>query len=128
MPGRKRPTPEDAMTARRALLDGLARDADIFEVLSELALLHAQRHVPWRGVPSPRCGRAGVVRGQPGRAAAPAGTARAVPARGDLPRTAEREVPVRSAGRSGCPRRTEPDLLDEVASWPADDFWQYAMY
>jgi hypothetical protein len=31
MPGRKRPTPEDAMTARRALLDGLARDADIFE-------------------------------------------------------------------------------------------------
>jgi len=33
MPGRKRPTPEDAMTARRALLDGLTRDADIFEVL-----------------------------------------------------------------------------------------------
>ena len=23
---------------------------------------------------------------------------------------------------------TEPDLLDEVASWQADDFWQYAMY
>ena len=22
----------------------------------------------------------------------------------------------------------EPDLLDEVASWQADDFWQYAMY
>jgi len=22
---------------------------------------------------------------------------------------------------------TEPDLLDEVASWQADDFWQYAM-
>ena len=40
MPGRKRPTPEDAMTARRALLDGLARDADIFEVLNELAPLH----------------------------------------------------------------------------------------
>jgi hypothetical protein len=29
MPGRKRPTPEDAMTACRVLLDGLARDADI---------------------------------------------------------------------------------------------------
>jgi hypothetical protein len=40
MPGRKRPAPEDAITARRALLDGLARDADIFEVLSELAPLH----------------------------------------------------------------------------------------
>jgi len=23
---------------------------------------------------------------------------------------------------------TEPDLLDEVASWQADDFWQYALY
>jgi hypothetical protein len=23
---------------------------------------------------------------------------------------------------------TEPDLLDEVASWQTDDFWQYAMY
>jgi hypothetical protein len=40
MPGRKRPAPEDASTARRALLDGLARDAGIFEVLSELAPLH----------------------------------------------------------------------------------------
>jgi hypothetical protein len=23
---------------------------------------------------------------------------------------------------------TEPDLLDEVAGWQADDFWQYALY
>jgi hypothetical protein len=23
---------------------------------------------------------------------------------------------------------TEPDLLDEVAAWQADDFWQYAVY
>ena len=28
------------MTARQSLLDGLARDADIFELLSELAPLH----------------------------------------------------------------------------------------
>ena len=27
MPARKRPTPEDTVTARRVLLDGLARDA-----------------------------------------------------------------------------------------------------
>ena len=40
MPCKKRPTGEDAATARRALLDGLARDADIFEVLSRLAPLH----------------------------------------------------------------------------------------
>jgi hypothetical protein len=40
MPGRKRPTDEDAANARRALLEGLAHDADIFEVLSGLASLH----------------------------------------------------------------------------------------
>ena len=40
MPARKRPTAEDTMTARRVLLDGLARDADVFELVSELAPLH----------------------------------------------------------------------------------------
>ncbi len=40
MPARKRPTPGDTVTARRVLLDGLARDADIFELVSELAPLH----------------------------------------------------------------------------------------
>jgi hypothetical protein len=37
MPARKRPTPEDSVAARHVLLDGLARDADIFELTSELA-------------------------------------------------------------------------------------------
>jgi hypothetical protein len=36
MPGRKRPTAEDAMTARRVLLDGLARDAGVDELAGEL--------------------------------------------------------------------------------------------
>jgi hypothetical protein len=40
MPAGKRPVPEDTMTARRVLLDGLARGADIFELVSELAPLH----------------------------------------------------------------------------------------
>jgi hypothetical protein len=40
MPARKRPTPEDTVTARRVLLDRLARDADISELVSELAPLH----------------------------------------------------------------------------------------
>jgi hypothetical protein len=40
MPARKRPTPEDSRTARRVLLDGLAREADLFELVSELAPLH----------------------------------------------------------------------------------------
>jgi hypothetical protein len=40
MAARTRPTPEDAATARRLLLDGLARGADVFELLTELAPLH----------------------------------------------------------------------------------------
>jgi hypothetical protein len=40
MPARKLPTPHDAAAARRMLLDGLARDADILELVSELAPLH----------------------------------------------------------------------------------------
>src|SRR5512132_818314 len=39
MPARKGPPPQAAVTARRILLDGLARDADIFELVSELAPL-----------------------------------------------------------------------------------------
>jgi hypothetical protein len=40
LPVRKRPAAEDAVTARRVLLDGPARDADSFELVSELAPLH----------------------------------------------------------------------------------------
>jgi hypothetical protein len=129
MPGKKRPSPEDAVTARRALLDGLARDADIFEVLSGLAPLHPRNDkfpgevflhlaadaLEW-------CG---------------ASPAEPLPLEGlrerFLPEAAFRgrqnakfqyAVLPAAAVHGG----TEPDLLDEVDSWQADDFWQYALY
>src|SRR5215472_2350313 len=37
---RKQPTPEHAATARRIVLDGLARDAQVFGLLGELEPLH----------------------------------------------------------------------------------------
>src|SRR5215468_3616876 len=40
MPASKRPAPQDAATARQILIAGLARDADIFGIESELAPLH----------------------------------------------------------------------------------------
>jgi hypothetical protein len=40
MPARKRPTAQEAVTARRVLLDGLSRDADIGELAGELGPLH----------------------------------------------------------------------------------------
>jgi hypothetical protein len=129
MAARKRPTAEDAAVARRLLLDGLARDADIFELLSELAPLHPRDNT------------------FPGevllRLAADAldwcGASRADPL--DLEGIRERflaectflgrqnkklqyAVLVAAALRGG----TEPDLLDEVAWWQTDDFWQYALF
>ena len=40
MPANKRPAPQNAVTARRILIGGLAQGADIFAIASELALLH----------------------------------------------------------------------------------------
>jgi hypothetical protein len=129
MRARKRPTPEDTITARRALLDGLARDVDIFELVSELAPLHPRDDT------------------FPGevflRAAADAldfcGASRADPL--PLEGLRERFLPERAfRGRRDSKFQyavmaaaaihggTEPDLLEEVAWWQADDFWQYALF
>ena len=129
MPGRKRPTDEDAVTARRALLDGLSRDADIFEVLSGLAPLHP-RNDTFPGEVFLRLAAdalqwCGASRAEP------------LPLEGlrerYLPECAFRgrqsaklqyAVLAAAAVRGG----TEPDLLEETAHWQTDDFWQYAMY
>ena len=129
MPARKRPTPEDTVTARRVLLDGLARDADIFELVSELAPLHPRDNT------------------FPGevfiRVAADAldwcGASRADPL--PLEGLRERFLPECTfRGRENTKLQyavlaaaalhggTEPDLLDEVAWWQTDDFWQYALF
>ena len=117
------------MTARRALLDGLARDAEIDELAGELAPLHPRNDT------------------FPGevliRLAADAlqwcGASRADPL--PLEGLRERFLPEATfRGRQNARLQyavlavaavhggTEPDLLDEVASWQTDDFWQYALY
>ena len=125
----KRPTPEDAATARRALLDGLARDADIFEVLSGLAPLHP-RNDTFPGE---------VFLHLAADALEWCGASRAEPLALEglrerfLPETAFRgrqNAKLRYAVLAAAALRggTEPDLLDEIAWWQTDDFWQYAMY
>lgn len=129
MAARKRPTTEDAATARHILLDGLARDADIFELLSQLAPLHprddtfpgevllrlAADALDWcrasRADPLPLEG----IR------------ERFLPEctfRGRQNKKLQYAVLVAAALRGG----TDPDLLDEVAWWQSDDFWQYALF
>jgi len=117
------------MTARRALVDGLARDADIFEALSGLAPLHP-RNDTFPGEVFLRLAAdapewCGASRAEP------------LPLEGlrerFLPECAFRGRQTPSSSTQCWPRQpsaagTEPDLLEEVAYWQAGDFWQYAMY
>jgi hypothetical protein len=129
MAARKRPTPDDAATARRLLLDGLARGADIDELLRQLAPLH----------PRDNTFPGEVLLGLAADALAWCGASRADPL--DLEGIRERFLPecafhgrqnkklqyavlVAAALRGG----TDPDLLDGVAWWQTDDFWQYALF
>jgi hypothetical protein len=129
MPARKRPTPEDAVAARQTLLDGLARDADVFELVSELAPLHPRDNIFPGEVFLRLAGDAldwcGADRTDP------------LPLEG----LRERFLPgCTFRGRQNIKLQyavlaaaalnggTEPDLLDEVARWQADDFWQYALF
>jgi hypothetical protein len=129
MRARKRPTPEDAVTARRVLLDGLARDADVWELVSELAPLHPRDDTfpgeVFLGLAADALDWCGARRADP------------LPLEG----LRERFLPERAfRGRHDSKFRyavlaaaalhggTEPDLMEEVAWWQADDFWQYALF
>jgi hypothetical protein len=129
MPVRKRPAPDDAVAARQTLLDGLARDPDIFELLSELAPLHPQGDTfpgeVFLYVAADALDWCGASRADP------------LPLEG----LCERFLPERTfRGRQNTKLQyavlaaaalhggTEPDLLAEAAWWQADDFWQYALF
>jgi hypothetical protein len=129
MPARKRPTPEDTMTARRVLLDGLARDADVFELVSELAPLHPRDntfpgevflHVAAGALDWCRVSRSDPLPLEGLRE-------RFLPEctfRGRENKKLQYAVLAAAALHGG----TEPDLLEEVAWWQTDDFWQYALF
>jgi len=129
MAARKRPAPEDAAAARQLLLDGLARDADIFELLSELAPLHPRDNT-FPGEVLLRLAAdaldwSGASRADP--LALEGIRERFLPEctfRGRQNKKYQYAVLVAAALRGG----TDPDLLDEVAWWQTDDFWQYALF
>ena len=117
------------MTARRALLDGLARDADVFELVSELTSLHPRNdtfpgevflHVAADALDWCRASRADplTLEGLPERFL-PECTFR-----GREDKKLQYAVLTAAALHGG----TEPDLLAEVAWWQTDDFWRYALF
>ena len=129
MPARKRPTSEDAATARRMLLDGLAGDKEIFEVMTGLASLHP-RYNTFPGevfllVAADALGWCGTSQANP------------VPLEGIrqrfLPECSFRgrenhKLQFAVLAAAALYGGAEPDLLGEVAWWQTDDFWQYALF
>jgi hypothetical protein len=128
MPGSGLP-PEDTATARRALLDGLARDAGTSELVTELVPLHPRDNTfpgeVFLHVAADALTWCGASRADP------------LPLEG----IRERFLPERTfRGRQNSKLQyamlaaaalhggTEPDLLDEVVWWQTDDFWQYALF
>ncbi len=129
MPATKRPTPEDTVTARRVLLDGLARNADLFELVSELAPLHPRDstfpgevflHLAGDALDWCRASRADPLPLEGLRERfLPECTFRG---------RQNKKLQYAALAAAALPGGTEPDLLDEVAWWQADDFWQYALF
>ena len=121
--------PQDGGTARRILLDGMARGAGVSRLVGELALLHPRGNtfpgevflqvaadaLDWCGA-----SRAGplALEGMPERFLPECAF------RGRENRKLQFAVLAAAALCGGA----EPDLLDEVAWWQTDDFWQYALY
>jgi hypothetical protein len=125
----KRPTPEDAATARRILLDGLARDIQVSELLAELELLHPRNDTfpgeVFLRVAADALNWCGASRAAP--LALEGLREQFLPERafrGRQHKKLQYAVLASAALHGG----TEPDLLDEVAWWQTDDFWQYALY
>jgi hypothetical protein len=129
MPARKRPTPQDAATARRILLDGMARDTGVSELAGELAALHprddtfpGEVFLQVAADALEQCGasRAGplALEGMPERFLPECAF------RGRENKKLQFAVLAAAALRGGA----EPDLLGEVAWWQTDDFWQYALF
>jgi len=129
MPARKRPTPQDAATARRILLDGMARDTGVSELAGELAPLHPRGNT-FPGevllrVAADALEWCGASRADP---LALEGMSERFPPecafRGRENKKLQFTVLAVAALRGGA----EPDLLGEVTWWQTDDFWQYALW
>ena len=126
---RTRPTIEDAATARRILLDGLARDAQMVKLLGELEPLHPRNDTfpgeVFLHLAADALDWCGASRANP--LPLDGLQAQFLPEasfRGRQNKKLQYAVLAAAALHGG----TEPDLLEEVAWWQTDDFWEYALY
>ena len=129
MPARKRPTPQDAATARRILLDGMAGDTGVSGLAGELVPLHPRGGTfpgeVFLQVAADALEWCGASRADP--LAVEGVPERFLPEcafRGRENKKLQFAVLAAAALRGGA----EPDLLGEVTWWQAGDFWRYALW
>ncbi|MGH3303040.1 MAG: hypothetical protein ACRDOK_15440 [Streptosporangiaceae bacterium] len=129
MPARNLPTAEDAAAARQVLLDGLAGDSSVSELAGVLGPLHPRNNTfpgeVFLDVAADVLDWCSIRRSEP--LALEGMRERFLPElafRGRENKKLQFALLAAAALRGG----TEPDLLDEVAWWQTDDFWQYALY
>jgi hypothetical protein len=129
MPARNLPTPQDTATARRVLLGGLAQGTEVAELVGELAPLHRRNNTfpgeVFLGVAADALDWCGASRADP--LDLEGMRERFLPEcafRGRQNKKLQFAILAAAALRGGA----EPDLLDEIAWWQTDDFWQYALY
>jgi hypothetical protein len=129
MPARNLPTSLDAVTARRILLGGLVQGTEVAELAGELAPLHPRNDTfpgeVFLDVAADVLDWCGASRADP--LALEGMRERFLPEcafRGRQNKKLQFAILAAAALRGGA----EPDLLDEVAWWQTDDFWQYALY
>jgi hypothetical protein len=129
MPARKLPAPRDAATARRILLGGLARATEVAELAGELAPLHPRNNTfpgeVFLHVAADALDRCGASRAYP--LALEGMRERFLPECAFRSRQ-NKKLQFAILAAAALSGGTEPDLLDEVAWWQGDDFWQYALY
>ena len=125
----QRPTEDDRDEALRRLLSGLAAGDDVFELAASVADLHPRHNTfpgeVFMGLAADSLETAGATRNDP----IPYEGLRETylsecEFRGKNNRNIQYAILTSASMRGGL----EPDLLDEVAWWHADDYWMYALY
>ncbi len=126
---RRLPTDEDRLEALRRLLSGLADGADVHQLAASIAPLHPKNNTfpgeVFMGLAADALDTASATRHEPIPYAGLRETY--LPEcefRGRDNRKIQFAFLTSAALRGGL----EPDLLDEVAWWSKDDYWQYALY
>jgi hypothetical protein len=119
----------DAVTARRIPLDGLARDAQVLELLGELEPLHPRNDTfpgeVFLRLAADALDWCRVSRANPLQLEGPRERFRPEGSfRGRQNKNFQYAVLAAAALHGG----TEPDLLEEAAWWQPDDIWEYALY